>query len=243
LCKYTIAYATYVLQAALLVVVFSRGHWRRLQGLTLYLVALLALDGVGRPFVFHRYGLSSHEYRYFYWLTDILLTLCSFGLISAFFRRACAHREEMWRLLRRLLAMVFILVLWISLLSLQRNYNNLYSIFVVEFQQNLYFTCLVLNTLLYIFLRQIESADEELGLLVCGMGVQFAGPAANFALIYLTQGQTFAGSMLAYVSPLCALGMLLTWFYAIARMPRPATAAARGREIEGMAEAAASAEV
>lgn len=238
--QYIIAYATYALQVGLLVVLFSRGQWRRLRGVTAYLAALLALDGIGRPYVLHRYGLLSHEYSYFYWLTDILLTLCSFLLICAFFRRGCAHKEGMWPVLRLFLTFVFILVLAISLPSLQRNYNNLYGIFIVEFQQNLYFTCLVLNTLLYLLLRQIESADEELSMLVCGMGLQFAGPAANFALISLTQGHKFAGYMLAYLSPLCALGMLLTWFYAIAGMPRVASATARDSEIEGMAEAAAS---
>jgi hypothetical protein len=52
------------------------------------------------------------------------------------------------------------------------------------------------------------------------MGVQFAGPAASFALIYLTPGRQYAGSPMAYVSPLCTLAMLLSWFYAVARLPK-----------------------
>lgn len=243
LCRYTVAYAACGLQVASLGVLFSRGQWKRLKEVTVYLAALLVLDAGGREFVLYRYGFSSHEYQYFYWVTDILLALCCFGLICAFFRRACAQREEMWVVLRRALAVVFILVLAISVPSLQRNYKNLYGIFIVEFQQNLYFTCLVLNTLLYILIRQIESADEELGILVCGMGLQLAGPAASFALISLIRDQLFARFLLAYVSPLCALGMLLTWFYAITWMPRPVTATAQRGELEGLAEPAASSKV
>ena len=67
-----------------------------------------------------------------------------------------------------------------------------FTLFIIEFNQNLYFTCLVLNTLLYILLQQIDSADDELGLLVCGVGIQFAGPAATLALLTLTTGEHFA---------------------------------------------------
>jgi hypothetical protein len=101
----------------------------------------------------------------------------------------------------------------------------------------------VLNTLLYILMQQLNSADDELGLLVCGIGIQFAGPAASLALYHLTGGPPYIRSLTYLVIPACTLAMLLIWFYAIARMPRPATAAARGSEIEGMAEAAASSEV
>jgi len=97
----------------------------------------------------------------------------------------------------------------------------------VEFEQNLYFTCLVLNTLLYLLLQQTHSADEELGLLVCGLGIQFAGPAASFALVHLTSGEAYATSLNHFLGQLCTMGMLLTWFYAVAWMPKRASDALR----------------
>jgi hypothetical protein len=39
--------------------------------------------------------------------------------------------------------------------------------------------------MLYVMLQQLAIDDDELGLLVCGMGVQFAGEAAWFALLAL----------------------------------------------------------
>ncbi len=194
------------------------------------------MDGLGRPYVLYCYGLASREYAYFFWLTDVSLTLAAFLLICAFFRRACQHEAKMWQVLRLMLAFVFVLVLAISLFSLSRHYSHLFTRFIIEFEQNLYFTLLVLNTLLYILIQQIQSADDELGWLVCGMGIQYAGPAAGWALVHLTPGQHFAQSLQNFLHPLSTLGMLLIWFYAVARVPKPAPVAASGAEAPALAE-------
>ena len=174
-----------------------------------------------------QYGFASRQYFYVYWSTDFLLVISAFILVCLFFRRACFQEEKMWRFVRLLLFFIFILVMGISCLSFSRNYSQLSTYFIVEFNQNLYFTCLVLNTLLYILLQQIESADDELGLLVCGVGIQFAGPAATLALVHLTTGEGFAKSLAYFMMPLCTLGMLLVWAYAIGRVQDTATEVAR----------------
>ena len=175
----------------------------------------------------HTFGLASRQYFYVYWSTDFLLVISAFLLVCLFFRRACLHEEKMWRFVRLLLLFVFILVLGISGLSFSRNYSHLFTYFIIEFNQNLYFTCLVLNTLLYLLLQQIDSADDQLGLLVCGVGIQFAGPAATLALVHLTTGEGFAQSLASFVMPLCTLGMLLVWAYAIVRVKDKATQVTR----------------
>lgn len=238
LIRYGVQYGVYLTEVGLLVFLLCQGAWRRLRGAVLYLSLLLVIDGVGRPCVLYGFGLSSREYAYFYWLTDVVLTLGAFLLVCAFFRRACVREEKMWRFLRLLLAFVFVLILGISVISLSRNYTHLFTRFIVEFQQNLYFTCLVLNTLLYILMQQIATADDELSLLVCGMGIQFAGPAACLALLYLTSAAPYSKSVFTYVPPLCTLGMLLTWFYAVARAPRAAVVGIPGSKAVGLAEAA-----
>jgi hypothetical protein len=225
-------YAVYLLEAGLLgYLIFRRGE-RCLLPVALYLGLLVSVDGLSRPVVLYRYGLASLEYAYFFWLTDVLLALGAFLVVCLFFRRACAEHRELWQVVRRVLAFVVILVAGISLFSLSRNFDHLFTRFIVEFQQNLYFTCLVLNTLLFILMQQLRSTDEELSMLVCGMGIQFAGPAANLALVYLTPGQEYGSELYRHMSPLFTLGMLLTWFYALARAPQlgrvaePQTAAA-----------------
>jgi hypothetical protein len=154
-----------------------------------------------------------------------------------FFRRACT--PEFWRVLRLSLLVVFILVAAISYLSLSHHKDNLLHDFIYEFEQNLFFTCLVLNTLLFVMLQRIENADQELGLLVCGMGIQFAGPAASLALVHVTLGWTGSYSLLGYVMPVCTLGMLLVWLYSITATQRDATQSSRSRlRVPVLAEAA-----
>jgi hypothetical protein len=225
-----VEYTVYALEAGVLIYLLSRGLGKRQLGVVFYLISLLAADAV-RLYFFHRHGLNSPAYAYSYWLTDILLALEAFGLMCIFFRRACT--PQFWRVLRLSLTVIFILVAAISCVSLSHHLAGLTSlkdnllhdfcVFIYEFEQNLYFTCLVLNTLLFVMLQRIEGADQELGLLVCGMGIQFAGPAASLALVHVTSGWPAAYSLLGYVMPVCTLGMLLVWLYAITPTQKDAT--------------------
>jgi hypothetical protein len=206
--------------------------------LVLYLTSLLVAD-LTRVFVLHKCGLASVAYYYVYWSTDFLLVISAFLLMCLFFRRACLREEKMWRSIRLLLGFTFALVVGISALSISRNQNHLFTYFTIEFNQNLYFTCLVLNTLLYLLLQYIDSTDDQLGLLVCGVGIQFAGPAATLALLHLTAGERFAQSLTTSLIPLCTLAMLLVWGYAIVHVKDKAIKVTR-REIPVLAEVTAN---
>jgi hypothetical protein len=213
-------YGIYILEGVVCVLFASRGRWRQLKGLCLYVTLLFCLDGVARPAVLNYFGRASVQYAYFYWLTDVVLATGAFLLICSFFRRACTREQKLWRVVRLLLVFVFVLVVAISALALTRHYSQLYTAFIVEFSQNLYFSCLVLNTLLYLMIQQLAIDDDELGLLVCGMGVQFAGEAAFLALYHVTLGENFARVLIGFLNPACTLGMLLIWVYAIVKTPQ-----------------------
>ena len=224
-------YSVYILEFALVVYLLVKGHLRRLSGIFVYLCGLFLIDAVGRPFVLYRYGFHSAQYGYAYWLSDAFLELTAFVLVCVLFRRACQEKPKLWESVRLLLGCVFVLVFAVSLFSLSSHHDQLLTRFIIEFEQNLYFTCLVLNTLLYILLQHTESADEELGLLVCGLGIQFAGPAGAYALIHLLPGWESATLVNDIIGQLCTMGMLLTWFYAIARVHEPVQVPAP-RELE-----------
>jgi hypothetical protein len=238
--SYGLQYAGYLIEASLL---FYLARSRERKGLAtpaFYLSSLLAAEAA-RAWVLHAYGKASERYFYVYWSTDFLLVISAFILVCLFFRRACLQEEKIWRFARLLLVFVFVIVLGISGLIFSHNYSgpvlNFYY-FVFEFNQNLYFACLVLNTLLYLLLQQIESTDDQLGLLVCGVGIQFAGPAATLALVHLTSAGRFALSLNSYAIPLCTLGMLLVWAYAIVRVRDKETRVAR-HKIPAFAEVTA----
>jgi len=226
LVQHGIQYGVYLAEVGLFLYLVLWGHCKRLAGVSLYVAGLLTIDAIARPRVLALYGFTSPQYFYFFYVTDAILALSAFLLVCSFFRRASAERREMWQSLRLVLVSVFIIVVGISCVSLKMNYTNLFGRFTTEFEQNLYFTCLVLNTVLYILIQHVQVADDELELLVCGMGIQFAGPTANFALMYLTPGSHFFMSVMQYVGPLCTLGMLGLCFYAV-RIPKAARARAR----------------
>ena len=226
LVQHGIQYGVYLAEVGLFLYLVLWGHCKRLAGVSLYVAGLLTIDTIARPRVLALYGFTSPQYFYFFYVTDAILALSAFLLVCSFFRRASVERREMWQSLRLVLVSVFIIVVGISCVSLKMNYTNLFGRFTTEFEQHLYFTCLVLNTVLYILIQHVQVADDELELLVCGMGIQFAGPAANFALMYLTPGSHFFMSVMQYVGPLCTLGMLGLCFYAV-RIPKAARARAR----------------
>jgi len=232
--SYGFQYGCILIEAGLIVFLAQRSYGSRFDSVLLYLSCLLAA-GVARSYTLHRYGYHSAQYSYVYYTTDFLLVISLFVLVCLFFRRACLHQEKMWRFVRLFLAFTTVLVVGISGLSFSHNYSRLFLEFVTEFNQNLYFTCLVLNTLLYLLLQQIESTDDQLGLLVCGVGIQFAGPAATWALLHLTAKERFAQSLNSLVMRLCTLGMVLVWAYAIVPV--------RGRAVVTRSKAAVLAEV
>ena len=232
--SYAYQYGCYLIEAGLIVFVALSSQRRRSISAALYLSCMLA-TGVARTYALRRFGYHSTQYSNVYWKTDFLLVISLFFLVCLLFRRACLHQEKMWRLVRLLLTFVSILVVGISGLFFSHHYGNHLADFIVEFSQNLYFTCLVLNTLLYLLLQQIDSVDDQLGLLVCGVGIQFAGPAATLALIHLTTGEGFAQSLGSLAMRFCTLGMLLVWTYAIVPV--------RGRAVVTRSKAAVLAEV
>lgn len=213
-----LSYSASLLEAALLVYLVVRGHMKRAPELALYLAVSVGVNAV-RFYSLYHFGFSSRQYSYCYWTTDFLLVFAAFIVVGFFFRRASSQHPEMWRHLRLLLATVLGLVALISFFSISNPKEQFYTLFIVQFSQNLYFASLVLTTLLYLMIVKIEVADERLGLLVCGLGIEFAGPAAGLALTYLTRGADIAHVVGVYLFPLCDIGMILTWFYAISRVP------------------------
>lgn len=209
-------YASYAVELALVVLFFTRGRWKSARPLAFYFLGFVALDTIFRPVLLYVYGFHSVQYSYGYWISDVIITLGAFVLICLLFRRASLAKPDAWSYLRSMLAAVFVIIAFVSYFSLASHYDHLFSRFIIDLQQNLYFACLILNTLLYIMLQQWDSLDERLNLFVCGLGIGFAGPAANMALMYLTPGGRDAGVLLTLLTPISNIGMCAVWLYAIA---------------------------
>jgi len=219
-------YGGYALELALLVLLLAPKRLRRFPALCAYVAALFGLDALGRGWVLQHYGNSiaivgSHAHRvyfYSYYLSDLVLALGVFLLVCTFFRRACRDHQKVWEFIRPILSLVLVMVTIVSAVALRTNFHQFFGRYVFEFNQDLYFVCLVLNTVLYLMLQRFK-AGSDLNLLVCGLGVQLAGPAAGSALASLTyaSGHVRSGMVLKYLSPLCFVTMMGIWIYAITR--------------------------
>ena len=210
-----------LIEASLVFYLAWTGRWKG-QGAVAFYLSSLVVGQVTRACFLHEYGLTSLRYYYAYWSTDFLLVMSAFGIVCLFFRRACWREEKMWRLIRLFLVWLLVLVAAISGVFLSLNRHDFFTYFLVVFNQKLYFGCLVLNTLLYLMLHYMNSADDQLELLVCGVGIQFAGPAASLALVQLSNGGRFAEFLAYQTIPLCTFGMLLVWAYVIVYVPKTA---------------------
>lgn len=209
-------YLGYALEIVLVAVIVGRKWWKDYTAFSLYVIAFVLVDVAVRPLFLDAYGFSSRQYRQCYWFTDVALTLAAFLLVCVFFRHACSDRKERWAAARTMLGVVFVGIAVVSFLSISSHYDHFFGRFIVDLQQNLYFACLVLCTVLFVMLESKDS-DDELGLLVCGLGIEFAGPAAGMALAYLTPGGHFAGTVAPFVFSLCNIAMFLVWLYALTR--------------------------
>jgi hypothetical protein len=221
-----IAYADYFFEVALLAYLLI-GLFRRrsegLAGITAYMLASVGLGGL-RMYAAFNYGPQSRPYAAIYWLTDYALVFAVFLLIVSFFHRALADRPEAWRRVRPALVSVFILTGAVSCAIITYRGYSFFPYFVVEFQQDLYFACLVLTTALYLTLVKFEPMDDQFGLLVAGLGMMFAGFAVSFALFIVGGGSALSGLLTGYIAPLFDIAMVSIWFYAAARVPMRALA-------------------
>jgi len=210
-------YGGYGLEVALLVALLRRGYARTMAPLVVFVGAMFSIDAVLRPWTLLRYGAESKTYFYTYWCTEVLLLIAAFLLICAFFRRAFRDRDyEVWAFVRPILAMILLLILAVTGADILHHYRELFtSNYIWEFNQNLCFTCLVINTVLFLMMQRLKNSEVQLQLLVCGLGIQFAGPTANSALVHLTSSSHASVIFFTYFSPCCALAMLGVWLYAV----------------------------
>jgi hypothetical protein len=222
LVKHFIGYADEAIEATLLLYLAAaaiRGRWRGLAPIGAYMLVSVGV-GIARELTFLHYGPLSRKYAICYWLTDFLIVLSVFLLICYFFRRASlGGAPHLWPHIRLLLLTVFVLTGAASYFIVASHHATFFPYFVLEFQQDLYFVCLVLTTMLYLLVVQFDSGDEQLGLLVAGLGIEYAGFAASLALFHVTGGGSLYQTAAGYLFPLCDIGMTLVWLYTAIRVP------------------------
>jgi len=204
-----------LLEVVVLVGIYRTGVLRRYLFLSLYTLSSVAIS-IGRfRVLFHYGGVTSAEYRYFYFYSDALLTIALyFAVISLFFQVFEQMRVE--RYLRFAAVLLLAGTAWFSYAIVSQSSGRMLTHFAFELSQNLYFVGLALTYVLWGAIVKLRETRTQLIQIVLSLGIYFSAYAATYALANLAPGiYPYARFLLS------AFGCLLplSWAYAFWRVP------------------------
>ena len=163
-----------VLALGVVVISTRQGFFKRYLFLNVYLLTNVVFTS-GCYYVRSLYGYTSLEYYYFYYVGDAIPNVIGYLLIASFFDRLL--RESVFhKYVRPTLAIFFVLIVGISAFFIVGSVEHLYSEFVLELQQNLYFVGVLLTFLLCMCVSYLNVRSRRFTLLVSGLGIYFAAP-------------------------------------------------------------------
>ena len=207
-----------LLEAVVVVCIYRRGGMRRYFFLAFYMF-LSALVSVSRFRVLVHYGgVTSAEYRYFYFYSDAVLTIALFFAVISLF----SHVFEEMRI-ERYLRFAAVLLLagtaWFSYAIVSQSSARIMTHFAFELSQNLYFVGLALTYVLWGAIVKLRETRTQLIQIVLSLGIYFSAYAATYALSNLAPGLY---SYTRFLFPAFGCLLPLSWAYAFWRLPENA---------------------
>lgn len=190
--------------------------------LVLYLCASIAV-GLVRYSIIATAGFSSGMYLYFYYFSDVLLTICLYlvlmTLYSHVFSEIGASRMVHIGAMLLLAGTALISYYMVSVSG-----YRLVTKFVMELSQNLYFVGVVLTYLLWGAMMKLRENRTRLMQLVLSMGVYFSAFAGSYAL-----GNMYPElSVWHYLCHVMVMWLPISWAYTFVKVAEDArTATAR----------------
>jgi hypothetical protein len=172
---------------------------------------------VARYEILHRYGFKSTQYLYCYYYSDAVLTIFLYlALITLYLHVFDEMKVEKFV---RLAAVILLAgTALFSYAVVQQSSERMFSSFVYELSQNLYFVGLVLTYVLWGAILKLRETRTQLIQLVLSLGVYFSAFAATFAL-----GNMFPNlQSVTYIAPVFGCMLPLAWAYAFFRLPHDA---------------------
>ena len=212
-----VLWAACVLLDALAVVCSVRSKsFRKYFVLNLYLIAAGALPIVSFA-ILRRFGFTSHEYFYFYFYSDAMLTTSLYFVLMSLYARV--FEELNWSKYVRAGAM---LVLGGTALFSYRivagSGDRMLTHFVAELSQNLYFVGLVLTYVLWGAVMKLRETRTRIIQFVLSLGVYFSGLAATYALCNIYP----SFPLWQYVPPIFGVLLPTAWAYTFSQVSEDA---------------------
>jgi hypothetical protein len=185
-------------ELAFVVCSLARKSFLRYAFLNLYFLLELTSEVV-RYFALDRFGVSSNEYRFVYFYTDVLLTLALYLALISLYTRIFGEME-VGKYVRLTAVLLLAGTTLFSYAVVAQSSDRLSTSFAYELSQNLYFVGLVLTYILWGAILKLRETRTRLVQFVLALGVYFSAYAAGYAL----------GNMASRYSVLHVLGPLIS---------------------------------
>jgi hypothetical protein len=201
------------LELSVVVCSLARRSFLRYFFLNVYML-LSVLTSVGRWYlILSGFGVSTDQYRYFYFYTDALLTLALYVAVISLFADVLGELHFAKHL--RLSAVVLLLgTAAFSYSVVAQSADRLSTDFAYQLSQNLYFVGLVLTYLLWGAVLKLRETRTRLVQFILSLGLYFSACAASYALKNFTDR---CDDILKYVDPLLGCLLPLAWSLTIVR--------------------------
>jgi len=180
--------------------------------IVLYLCASIAV-GIGRYGVIATAGLSSDAYRYFYYYSDALLTICLYFILMSLYAHVFSEMG-ISKLVRGGAMLLLAGTAGISYHMVATSTDRLVTNFVYELSQNLYFVGVLLTYLLWGAMMKLRENRTRLIQLVLSMGVYFSAFAGSYALSNLYPKLV----VWRYICHLMVIWLPLSWSYTFVKV-------------------------
>ena len=169
---------TTLVEAFVVYLFLVQGLFRKFLFLNLYFVLSVCIN-IGRYSVLLQFGFTSPEYGYFYYYSDVLLTLSLFVCVVELTQRVVGARVPcrkvvVWS------ASAFLATGWFSFPIASLSSYRAAAHFLFEFTQNIYFACCLAVVLLGIWKLRNDSEDRIAARLVNVLAMYFL----SFVVIY-----------------------------------------------------------
>jgi len=215
--EYVVWFLGALLELTVVVCSIAKGSFRRYLAINLYMLAASFVNIVRFKILF-TYGFRSSEYGYFYYYSDLLLTIGLYfalmGLYSYVFEEMGAEQYVRFGALLLLLGTA-----GFSFAIVQQSSSRIMGHFVLEASQNLYFVGLVLTYVLWGAMLKLRETRTRLIQLVLALGLYFSVFAASYALRNLS---TSLNGIWPYLIPISGCLLPLAWAHAFWRIPEDA---------------------
>lgn len=214
---YVLWFASVLLHGGVVVCSLRSRSFLRYFPLNLYMMVAVLVT-VGRFFFYHRFGLQSDAYSFFYFYSDALLVVFLYLAIMGLFSLMFEEMKE-----SRYVRIASILLLGgtalFSYLVVVQSSHRMMTKFVIEMAQNMNFVAVVLTYVLWGALLKLRETRTRLIQLVLALGVYVSAFAAHFALHSMFAHMDW---IWAYFPPVMALWLPTAWAYTFWKIPEEA---------------------